>query len=136
MGKFYNDNLINIGLKKRYLKIYQHLTLLYLSSPPPFLCSQIITSFLNSMISNRVVILAKLWNPYTLILVLVFFWLNSEIIEITFVRLFLFCRWKAISRNFYFIVVFLINILNYRPVLIRILVNLFEMYSSKLFIDI
>ena len=42
--------------KKRYLKIDQHLTWYFvyyvecLSSPPPFLCSQIITPFLNSMI--------------------------------------------------------------------------------------
>ena len=48
----------NIYVKK-YSKIYQHLAwhLEYygacLPSPPPFLCSQIITPFLNSMISTN-----------------------------------------------------------------------------------
>ena len=52
-------------LEKRYSKIDQHLARYFkynsgcLSSPPPFLCSQIITTFSNSIIStNQVVILA------------------------------------------------------------------------------
>ena len=45
------------GILKRYLRIDQHLAryfvyyVEYLSSLPPFLCSQIITPFLNSMVS-------------------------------------------------------------------------------------
>ena len=48
-----------MNLYKRYSKIDQHLALHFmyngvcLSSPPPFLCSQIITHFSNSMISTN-----------------------------------------------------------------------------------
>ena len=48
---------IKLNQDKRYFKIDQHLARYFkyngagLSSPPPFLCSQIITPFSNSMIS-------------------------------------------------------------------------------------
>ena len=59
---------------KRYLKIDQHLAWYFvyyvecLSSPPPFLRSQIITLFLNSMISNyqeKGLNFSQLGNPYS-----------------------------------------------------------------------
>ena len=55
MGQI-EEVIIQVSLCKRYSKIYQHLARHFknngacLSSPPLFLCSQIITSFSNSMI--------------------------------------------------------------------------------------
>ena len=52
-----NDKCLN--LKKKYSKLDQHLARHFkynsgcLSIPPPFLCSQVITPFSNSMISTN-----------------------------------------------------------------------------------
>ena len=59
---------------KRYFKMDQHLARHFvyyggcLSNPPPFLCSQIMIPFLNSMISTnheKGKIFSQLWNPLT-----------------------------------------------------------------------
>ena len=74
--------ILKLSLEKIYFEINHHLVRHFeyygacLSSPLPFLCSQVTTPFLKIQLSPPIrkqgFNVSPLWNPYTLILVLVY----------------------------------------------------------------